>query len=194
MIKAIETHYNGYSFRSRLEARWAVFFDELNVPYEYEPQGFELSSGRYLPDFYLPELRCWVEIKPTMPEDTYRTTMQDLAAGTDAIGCIVIGQPGDHQCIGFCSDLTDSSGGLSEWERAEWSFCTICSSFFLDMHIGSRDRDLMYGDFGDSYEYCHCSTPVTFPQTLIQAALSKARSARFEHGETPRTPRGRTRP
>jgi hypothetical protein len=25
--KAIETHYKGYRFRSRLEARWAVFFD-----------------------------------------------------------------------------------------------------------------------------------------------------------------------
>ena len=27
MIKAIPTEYKGYRFRSRLEARWAVFFD-----------------------------------------------------------------------------------------------------------------------------------------------------------------------
>lgn len=26
-IKAIDTYYKGYRFRSRLEARWAVFFD-----------------------------------------------------------------------------------------------------------------------------------------------------------------------
>lgn len=26
---AIQTEYNGYLFRSRLEARWAVFFDAL---------------------------------------------------------------------------------------------------------------------------------------------------------------------
>lgn len=52
LIKAIETEYNGYKFRSRLEARWAVFFDALGVEYEYEPEGFELPSGkRYLPDF-----------------------------------------------------------------------------------------------------------------------------------------------
>lgn len=51
-IKAIQTEYNGYIFRSRLEARWAVFFDALGVEYEYEPEGFELPSGkRYLPDF-----------------------------------------------------------------------------------------------------------------------------------------------
>ena len=64
MIKAIDTKYNGYKFRSRLEARWAVFFDEMGIKYEYESEGFELSDGtRYLPDFYLPELKCYVEIK-----------------------------------------------------------------------------------------------------------------------------------
>lgn len=51
-IKPIETVYNGYRFRSRLEARWAVFFDALGVEYEYEPEGFTLPSGeKYLPDF-----------------------------------------------------------------------------------------------------------------------------------------------
>ena len=55
MIKAIETEYNGYRFRSRLEARWAVFFDELGIKYQYEPEGFDLDGTLYLPDFYLPE-------------------------------------------------------------------------------------------------------------------------------------------
>ena len=51
-IKAIETEYNGHRFRSRLEARWAVFFDALGVEYVYEPEGFTLPSGQeYLPDF-----------------------------------------------------------------------------------------------------------------------------------------------
>ena len=63
-IKAIETEYNGYRFRSRLEARWAVFFDSAGIRYEYEPEGFELSFGRYLPDFYLPDYQVYVEIKP----------------------------------------------------------------------------------------------------------------------------------
>ena len=38
-IKAIETVYYGYRFRSRLEARWAGFFDCLGMPYEYEQIG-----------------------------------------------------------------------------------------------------------------------------------------------------------
>lgn len=63
-IKAIQTVYKGNKFRSRLEARWAVFFDTLNLRYEYEHEGFELPSGRYLPDFWLPDQECWIEIKP----------------------------------------------------------------------------------------------------------------------------------
>lgn len=66
MIKAIPTRYRGYHFRSRLEARWAVFFDALGIEWEYEPEGFELPDGtRYLPDFWLPTIEggTWVEVK-----------------------------------------------------------------------------------------------------------------------------------
>lgn len=63
-MNAIETVYNGYKFRSRTEARWAVFFDALKIKYEYEIEGFKFDNGvMYLPDFYLPEYRCFMEIK-----------------------------------------------------------------------------------------------------------------------------------
>jgi hypothetical protein len=73
MMPAIETVYDGYRFRSRLEARWAVFFCHLGVRYQYEPEGFEWPKiGRYLPDFYLPSISSrgsdpvgvWLEVKP----------------------------------------------------------------------------------------------------------------------------------
>lgn len=63
MIKAIETVYKGYKFRSRLEARWAVFFDAFGIEYVYEPEGFEKNGVKYLPDFYLPESKTFVEVK-----------------------------------------------------------------------------------------------------------------------------------
>ena len=63
-IKPIETFYKGYRFRSRLEARWAVFFDALGIPYLYETEGYDIGNGdRYLPDFYLPTLKYYVEVK-----------------------------------------------------------------------------------------------------------------------------------
>lgn len=68
-IKPIETEYNGHKFRSRLEARWAVFFDAAGIKYEYEPEGFEDENGnRYLPDFYLPDFDTHVEVKGDRPE------------------------------------------------------------------------------------------------------------------------------
>lgn len=62
-IKPIETKYNGFRFRSRLEARWAIFFDMIGLKYEYEVEGFEMNGIRYLPDFYIPSLDRWFEIK-----------------------------------------------------------------------------------------------------------------------------------
>lgn len=92
---AIETSYAGYRFRSRLEARWAVFFDFLGIKWLYEPEGFEkqwfvgnvrdrescseeefnspeneiYETERYLPDFFLPETETWVEVKGNMTGD-----------------------------------------------------------------------------------------------------------------------------
>jgi hypothetical protein len=69
-IAAIETQYKGYRFRSRLEARWAVFFDALGIRWEYELEGFDLpDAGRYLPDFYLPGSGVFFEVKGEKPTD-----------------------------------------------------------------------------------------------------------------------------
>jgi hypothetical protein len=71
-IQAIPTSYAGCLFRSRIEARWAVFFDHLGIRWEHEPEGFETSAGRYLPDFRIRTVgrSQWFEVKPEdAPED-----------------------------------------------------------------------------------------------------------------------------
>ena len=72
-MKVIQTEYKGYLFRSRLEARWAVFFDACGVDWEYEPEGYDLGNGlRYLPDFLLHGVEgrvtgdLYVEVKGNM--------------------------------------------------------------------------------------------------------------------------------
>jgi hypothetical protein len=80
MIQAIETRYKGYRFRSRLEARWAVYFDALGIEWVYEQEGYKLPDGSlYLPDFYLPVLGCFAEVKPTKftPEEYNKCTQLD---------------------------------------------------------------------------------------------------------------------
>lgn len=61
-----ETNYNGQLFRSKTEARWAVFFDVLAVTYSYEPETITLSTGeKYLPDFYIQDFKAFLEVKPS---------------------------------------------------------------------------------------------------------------------------------
>lgn len=74
-IAAIPTRYNGVNFRSRLEARWAAFFDLCGWTWEYEP--FDLRG--WIPDFRL-EGRLLVEIKPIdMGEPFELKLLGDLA-------------------------------------------------------------------------------------------------------------------
>ena len=69
MIKPIRTTYNGTTYRSRTEARWAVFFDMERIPFRYENEGYQAGMGWYVPDFEMVEADELVvfEVKPFAP-------------------------------------------------------------------------------------------------------------------------------
>lgn len=103
-IHAIETVYKGYRFRSRLEARWAVFFDALGIRWEYEREGFDLGElGYYLPDFWLDHIHgdagvfegYWLEIKPanTPIDDVVKAKCFRLAQSTGMTCTLITGSP-----------------------------------------------------------------------------------------------------
>lgn len=108
MIKPIETKYKGYRFRSRLEARWAVFFDAINIKYEYEREGFELGGRRrFLPDFYLIDQDCYIEIKPKnlvdIDLDQYINAIVNTASLAQKQNCLLLfGNPyfGEYNIVG----------------------------------------------------------------------------------------------
>lgn len=107
-IKPIETNYKGYRFRSRLEARWAVFLDALDIKWEYEKEGFELPSGRYLPDFWLQDWKIWLEIKPEKPTEEEQQKAIELCELSGYAVLISEGLPKlEMQGRCFCYSLRD---------------------------------------------------------------------------------------
>ena len=54
------------------EGVFARELDRAGIAWQYEPRRFKLSWCTYLPDFYLPELDVWVEIKGYMTEEAQR--------------------------------------------------------------------------------------------------------------------------
>lgn len=77
-IKPIETLYRGHYFRSKAEARFAVFLDCLGVKWDYEPQGFDLGNGlKYLPDFKIYNVEIWDENRDKCNYDTYTPKILD---------------------------------------------------------------------------------------------------------------------
>lgn len=196
-LKAIETRYAGCRFRSRLEARWAVFFDSLGIRWEYEPQGFVIGDRLvqeprcYLPDFWFPGLQLWGEVKGKW---TVRELETMCWATLDVTG-LPKNPDGD--------ELTDDErnrprilllgnfqphGGIPAW--------------LLNHHKGDVELDryqfrtpratypkTLWNDAGDWWmdptRVCDIlNTDKGANDPACAQALNDARQARFEHGET----------
>jgi hypothetical protein len=166
--RAIETVYRGYRFRSRLEARWAVFFDRIGHEWEYEPEGFELPSGRYLPDFRIKDFDVYVEIKPKEPEAREMALQRDMYdAGADLL-------------ILWGSDPADI---FSQWkwpdhnghprDPRKWIWPTEGKIYGMKFPPVIRGKLAFF-----IATFC-------FNQRRTYAACVAARQARFEHGEQP---------
>lgn len=207
-IKAIETSYQGYRFRSRLEARWAVFFDSLSIPWSYEPEGFDLGDGLYyLPDFWLSGLKAWYEIKATEPAGDDLRKINRFALHHPlyvAVGDIPSPDPDrafeerDPSWFGrgyitLLSGLDEAGyicGTHAGKEEPQcggdlmhlWCACRTGKHF--DIHYEGRGDRIDCGCPG--YEAGGGGHSSDSPAIL--QAYHAARSARFEHGETPRPP------
>lgn len=176
-IKAIETSYKGYRFRSRLEARWAVFMDAIGRQWEYEKEGYRLPSGPYLPDFWLPfehssypDAGYWFEIKPVDPTELEKSLCRELACLTKHTTRMIVGRP----CLGEFYTLTwHHAHGLSQEPfRQEWEPDEGDGSYGWETGLG----------------YMWAMSPVEgrcyMEQGFVLKALAAARAARFEHGES----------
>lgn len=185
-LRAITTRYKNHLFRSRLEARYAVYFDHLGIRWEYEPEGFELGNGlRYLPDFWLPEWRIWVEIKPDTPDAAGFEKAKRLALGHSAV-LVLSGLPKAELCrsnLFFGWDDRESGSGFVSGAPAGF-FAHFKGELRLEMHRAySRDyypvenvggRAPAIPSFDDDYDV---------DWSAAEVAVAAALSARFEFGK-----------
>jgi hypothetical protein len=187
-LKAIETFYKGHRFRSRLEARWAVFFDALGLRWEYEVEGYELPDGtRYLPDFKLitPQGNYrWVEIKPSDVTADLKFSTFARAVGSTGIEAMLV------------------SGSPLHWLGSGYSVCPRCgvpAQSPWDEHLDCWPCDMETPGGGDhAWEHNGVQGTAWRPhkgsvaarwddicelKRLVKRAATKAQGARFEFGE-----------
>lgn len=171
-IKPIPTRYKGYRFRSRLEARWAVFFDALGLAWEYEPEGFELKSGKYLPDFkvYYPggDSETWFECKSSL-DSLSPNDMERLLEFEEAKNLIILDGTPDCRMYVTPSAYRDHPDWYTKQKR-----------FGAALWHPMKERI-----WWDEYENFFGCKDYYWAARIITRAVEAARSARFEHGETP---------
>lgn len=183
-VKPIQTIYNGYRFRSRAEARWAVFFDTCKIKYMYEPEGLVLSDGtRYLPDFYLPESKTYFEVKGLMNE----VDMHKIEQLQEDLSVPVV--------IGY-SDMTFQASSNFSCEvpifritckgNSMFCKCAKCNKFFFIGDEGAWSCiNCGYYDGDAGFDYiCNGDLESGFyRKELNPDPFEAAKQARFEHGE-----------
>lgn len=173
-IKAIETRYRGYRFRSRLEARWAIYFDAIGLKWEYEMEGFDLGgAGLYLPDFWLPQVNMWAEVKANEFNDTENAKAKALANATDRPVLRLVGPPDFKTYMAFIPEKY--YGEDIEVDHDETDFLiSMYHNYPINEHRFYENSG--YGG-GWSFEG-------EWPDSGVRGAIEKSRSTRFEHGET----------
>lgn len=191
-IKPIETKYKGYKFRSRLEARWAVFFDAVGMPYEYEREGFDVNGRWYLPDFYLPWYRCYVEIKPDVEEDI-KAADEILKPFSESKAILLcVGDPLNDNMTLYENSKTYKANFLEGcwWGSTgapESAYCGM-TKHWISLICETKDitsfncaaRGTVDCDESGVDKVYLCDY-----RSTLSAYKKKAREARFEHGEKP---------
>lgn len=180
--KAIETLYKGHRFRSRLEARWAVFFDSLGVRWEYEKEGFTFNgSGAYLPDFWLPDLEYWVEIKGKTPLPIEEAKLSALAIETGFRSFLFYGDIPEAPIEETTYSAVCCYPNGAQDSQYVWCQCPHCGQLGIEFN-GRSDR-LPCHDIKHCPRSKHGDKGYNSNSKRLLAAYTAARSARFEHGE-----------
>ena len=183
MLKPIQTHYKGYHFRSRTEARWAVAFDEADIQYQYEPEGFDLGkAGCYLPDFYLPQVDMYAEVKGKTFTLEELNKAQALAIQSKKVVLLLDGPP----------DL-NAYWGVSPIDYGDWKHLYKNQCFYImdyDLFEGHKywlSEKRFYANTGlmDTKDFPDSQPNDDFYNHIACNAVFAARSARFEE-ETPK--------
>jgi hypothetical protein len=196
MIKAIETRYKGYRFRSRMEARWAVFFDTLKIRYEYEMEGFDLGNGeKYLPDFWFPDFCAWGEVKyqPLQSDGSLNKAICLIGGkwedeGSDTPLIELQGVPDFKFYRMFC--VTDIPiHFFDSTHRPILAYNTGKKSIvILEKYVALLPECMgkyQHMDWGTFYEAPDWAAGMLKDVDYYVNAIDAAKTARFEHGEHP---------
>lgn len=174
-IEEAKTEYDGHRFRSRLEARWAVFFNAVGLTYEYEIEGFEMDGTRYLPDFYIPSLNRWFEIKgkPLSLDEIKKCEEFCRRLDNENIKySVLIGSPN------LCAIRIGEFFGILEYVW-EWP-----SEKYPDNYRIQAPKELIEDEYYSRFVKGLWVVPDKTEEEVAVAAIA-AGKARFEFGEKP---------
>lgn len=192
MIKAIDTHYKGCKFRSRLEARVAVMLDHLQASWQYEPEGFYLSdNGKYLPDFLVQSMpgfpkSFWLEVKAQEPTQAEVLKLRELCVATSTPGAFFTGTVPEFGKSERFKYIANYPTGIYGDFIDVFSYIQAPIEKYLDnpAKLPQEDKQLFWSTYGQIIDKTIMDFTDFQSAEKFSPAARAALSARFEFGES----------
>lgn len=155
-LKAIPQTYNGVQLRSKTEKLCAMELDRMGFRWEYEPEGVDLDGLWYLPDFWLPECKMFIECKGIWDPPSQKK-VHALWKASLPLGITVGAAELSGQAIHF-GLVRPTPGDVFFWSKSPDSKPHSYSAY--------RDAELEYSQDKISAVMClECGRPWFFTQT-----------------------------
>lgn len=145
-IPAIPTSYRGVNYKSKLEAGWAAWLAAQDAVFRYEdgpldlsPRleasrsatgallGYSLPSGKgYLPDFWLPQIRTFIEAKGDLTDASIDKMREFATCLGDDHMVVLASHP-----VGHSFSVVGRRGGIYPGHYSQAARCCFCGTLWF---------------------------------------------------------------
>jgi hypothetical protein len=159
-MAAVETIYGDQRFHNRLVARWAVFFEVLDIKFKYRQQTFcftDLGNREWTPDFCLPKFG--VDSATDDASDCYLSTLERTPNKWELETACHLAECNRSESV-YLFPSGVGERGLQCWQNfgkanttnGEFAQCPFCGAFYI-AEFRAEDSTPYFDSHGCLEEY-----------------------------------------
>ncbi len=183
------TEYRGRRYRSRLDARWAAFFDQMGWKHEYDPIDFAAWS----PEFLLCDFQMLVVVRPVAQfPDTLGDRLEEaLGASPDKV---TEDPPLELLLVGLCPGLGGDASNVGWWHcrqsgwhqaQIEWVSENLGGGQLPDIVKKFEDGWIAASGQRNAFGRDNPGTPIGRPDILVEKWKAAANATPRLCGQRP---------
>lgn len=127
------------NYKSQLESKVSDWLTSNKIPFIYEVNTFKTTIGNYTPDFYIPGIKTYIEVKPNVKEfvnENYHKLLRAFSYEYK-VDLLVIPSEGDILYFEYYPENEYCKKDVWEDTEGYLAKCVKCKSMFFTSNIGN---------------------------------------------------------